>query len=94
MLFNPIGLMVTGIAMLAAGIVYLSTKFDLMEKFGQLLEGVSLIGKGVGETIVNAFKRIPLQLTLMGRKVVRSVAFIMDKLKMNGRKATQQRWKR
>ena len=83
MLFNPIGLMVTGIAMLAAGIVYLSTKFDLMEKFGQLLEGVSLIGKGVGETIVNAFKRIPLQLTLMGRKVVRSVAFTMDKLKMS-----------
>lgn len=83
MLLNPVGLMITGIAMLAAGIVYLSTKFDLIKKFGQLLEGVSLLGKGVGETIVNAFKRIPLQLTLMGRKVVRSVAFIMDKLKMS-----------
>jgi len=69
--------------MLAAGIAYLSTKFNLLEKFGQLMEGVSLIGKGVGETIVNAFKRIPLELKLMGRKVVRNVADIMDKLKMN-----------
>lgn len=83
MLLNPIGLMITGIAMLAAGIAYLSTKFNLLEKFGQLMEGVSLIGKGVGETIINAFKEIPLQLKLMGRKVVRNVADIMDKLKMN-----------
>lgn len=83
MLLNPVGLMITGIAMLAAGIAYLSTKFNLLEKFGQLMEGVSLIGKGVGETIVNAFKRIPLELKLMGRKVVRNVADIMDKLKMN-----------
>lgn len=83
MLLNPVGLMITGIAMLAAGIAYLATKFDLIEKFGQLMDGIGLIGKGVGQTIINAFKEIPLQLKLMGRKIVRNVADIMDKLKMN-----------
>ena len=82
MLLNPIGIAVTAVSALVGGIIYLSTKFDLLEKFGQLMEGVGLIGKGIGETIVNGFKKIPIQIKLMGRTVVRSVAYIMDKLKM------------
>ena len=62
---TPVGIVVLGLAALAAGLVYLEEKFHIFDRFGSVFESLGLLAPAVMDTIMQSFDLLLLKVEII-----------------------------
>ena len=62
---TPVGIVVLGLAALAAGLVYLEEKFHIFDRFGSVFESLGLLAPAVMDTIMQSFDILLLKVEII-----------------------------